>query len=345
MRHSKAVGRSPSWALLLAGLASAALGCAKLAGLSGDGYYLRNEDAGTAGSGGSAGSAGSSGSGGSLAAGGDSAVAGAGLETGGGAGQGHSSELYTTVEASIMAGGIERTFLVARPRSVPDDAELPLVFSFHGHNDTSESTADRIRAELPLEDEAAGAATFVYPRAPGVDWSFTTDAQRANEAEVVTAMIEAVDGMFGVDRARVFLVGWDGGAFLVNSVACRLPAGLLRGVAIHSGSLYSVDTPDGGKDFDEEPSGRTTCHLPSALLIWGTSDVGVSYAMQGTLTRNYYVGTLQCATTTMPWPSAPPCVSYDACSAELVWCSIDGLGHSLWPEASAAIWRFIDNQR
>lgn len=328
--------------LSMALVAAAAFGCSQVSGIDSGQYYLDEREPAAGGAAGSADGSGAAGSG-SLAG----AAGGIRMTTPTPnlvEPEGDAAGAYSTREMSITVAGVQRSFLVARPRSVADGVELPVVFSFHGHVDTLESTAESIRAALPLEDEAAGAATFVYPRAPGVAWPFTRDEQRANEAQVLIAMIDDVGATFGIDRRRVFLVGWDGGAFLVNSVACRLPAGIVRGVAIHSGTLYSVSTAS-GPDFDETPSGRTTCQLPSALLIWGTSDVKVDYAMQGMLTHDYYVGTLQCAKTTSPWAPAAPCVTYDSCAAPLVWCAIPGLGHSIWPGAAASIWRFIDDQR
>jgi poly(3-hydroxybutyrate) depolymerase len=295
-------------ALLVAWLAVLATRCSGLVGIDGDEYYQVGADT-----------------------------------SGAAAAESDASDPYVIVEASSSAGGIERDSIVARPRSVLDGVRLPLVVSFHGHADTRESTAEGIRAGLPLEAEAAGAATFVYPRAPNSAWPFTNDEQRASEAELLLALIDDMDERFGIDRERVFLVGWDGGAFLVNALACRLPDGVLRGVAIHSGSLYSVRTAS-GRDFDES-GGVTTCNLPSALLIWGTSDVEVDFGTQGHLTREYYVGTLRCAQASRPWLPAPPCVSYDACDRALVWCPLEGFGHALWPGAAAAIWQFIATER
>ncbi|HEY5961729.1 MAG TPA: PHB depolymerase family esterase, partial [Polyangiaceae bacterium] len=202
-----------------------------------------------------------------------------------------------------------------------------------------------------LEREAAGAAVFVYPRAPNSapGWPFFNDAGRTIEAKFITAVIVALEAELNIDPKRVFLAGWDGGAVMVNALACRLGTNVLRGVAAHSGSLYEVPRDDGmGNDFEFDlDTGVTSCPLPDALLIWGKADQsgGTTYAADGTKTRNWYRATLGCQPSTQPWTSSPACVSDTTCPRSFVWCPIEGLGHSIWPGAAAAIWRFFDGLR
>jgi len=305
-------------------------GCTQIAGESFEGYSLRPDVVPEAAGAADAGMSGAAGA----AASTDGAVGAVAAE-----------------ERRLVSGGIERRFLLVHPEPMPTDARLPLILSFHGERETLENSAETIREALPLEREAAGAAVFVYPRAPNSapGWPFFNDAGRRIETEFIRAVIGAVEEELGIDPMRVFLAGWDGGAAMANALACRLGTNVLRGVAAHSGALYEVPREDGmGDDFEiDRPTDVTSCPLPDALVIWGTSDQsdGTTYAGDGLKTYKWYGGTLGCQPSQEPWSSVPECVSNSACLRSVVWCPIEGLGHSLWPGAAAAIWQFFDGLR
>ena len=112
---------------------------------------------------------------------------------------------YAVEERRLTSGGIERAFLVARPNPMPD-GPLPLVLSFHGERDTLENSSEGIRRGLPLEQEAAGAAVFVYPRAPNSaqGWPFFTDVGRARETVFIADVIAALGTELGIDGGTYF---------------------------------------------------------------------------------------------------------------------------------------------
>lgn len=234
---------------------------------------------------------------------------------------------------TLVSGGVSRPFLLARPDPMPARA-LPLVFSLHGDGGDGAS----MRAALPLEAQSALGAVFVYPDAPGGAFEYWTSDGRAREAQFVKDLIASLAADLGIDTSRVFVTGMSGGATMANALGCRLGPGVLRGLGIHSGTLYPVDD-----DFTYTNSGGVSCALPATLFVWGKDDdsAGTSYA-NGEAVRDNYLSTQQCAATTTPW-TVSPCQAYDSCGSAVAWCPIDGLGHAIWPGAAAAMWKFFDS--
>ena len=245
---------------------------------------------------------------------------------------GKGAPAYATSTQTLVVGGITRTYLRAVPSPLPADA--PLVIVLHGDGGNSAN----IRAALPLEAQAQGKAVFVYPKSAGGSFEYWSLAGRQAEAAFVQALIARVDADVGVDTSRVYLAGMSGGATMSNALGCRLGAGVLRGLGIHSGTLYRADA----SEFDYTGNGGVTCDLPPAIILWGTADnvAGTQYA-NGVGTRNNYAATFFCDATTTPWSPAP-CVAYDGCDRRLHWCAIEGMGHSIWSGAAEAMWRFFD---
>jgi endoglucanase len=183
---------------------------------------------------------------------------------------------------------------------------------------------------------------FVYPNAPGGTFEYYTYDGRSREAVFVTDVIAAMQTEFGIDTTRVFVVGFSGGATMTNALGCRLGPGVIRGLGIHSGTLYPVNDGGGNPDFTYTGNGGVSCPLPAAAFIWGESDTtsGVSFA-EGVNVRNNYAATQSCAATTAA-TLVSPCVAYDGCTRTLDWCAIPGMGHSIWSQAAPALWQFID---
>ena len=248
------------------------------------------------------------------------------------------SAAYVSETRTIVSSGISRSFVLAHPTTVPTGTALPLVFSLHGDGGNGAS----MRSGLPLEGQAATGAVFIYPNAPGGSFEYWTYDGRSREAIFVTDVIAAMQTEFGVDTARVFIVGMSGGATMANALGCRLGPTIVRGLGIHSGSLYPVQNGMGVPDFTYTGNGGVSCPLPAAAFIWGENDTtpGVSFAT-GISVRNNYAATQSCSATTTP-SLVSPCVSYDGCTRELDWCAIPGMGHSIWPQAATAFWQFID---
>lgn len=253
------------------------------------------------------------------------------------AASGEAMAQYTSSNRTLQVGAIQRSYLLATPNS--GSGGKPLVVSFHGDGGTGAG----MRASLPLEAAAAGAAVFAYPNAsntPGVGGTFEyfSDSGRAAGVDFVRALIDALETELQIDRSRVFLAGFSGGGTMINALGCRLEADEIRGLGIHSGSLYPID------DFTYTGNGGVSCALPAAMLIWGEADStpGVTFAT-GQGVRDNHRATQNCAATSTPFAPAP-CIQYDTCQRQVAWCQIPAMGHSIWSQAATAFWNFFAAQ-
>ncbi len=245
---------------------------------------------------------------------------------------------YVTETRNLVVDGQSRSFLLAKPSPMPTGA-LPLVISLHGDGGSSAG----MRAALPIETVAAGQAVFAYPKSKDGAFEYWSDAGRAHEGHFVQQIIASLQGAPGIDSSRVYLVGFSGGATMANALGCRLGRGVIRGLGIHSGTLYPVDG-----DFGYTANGGVDCALPPAILIWGKNDQsgGVSYA-DGLDVLGNYRASQNCSANSVAFPPSP-CIAYSGCTHRVNWCAIDGLGHSIWgsgtaatQSAATAIWNFI----
>ena len=162
---------------------------------------------------------------------------------------------YVTETRTLIVGEVTRTYLLARPDPMPATA-LPLVISMHGDGGNSAG----MRGALPLETaatNAGGKAVFVYPKSKDGAFEYWSDAGRAHEGQFVQQLIASLHGSLGTDSGRVYLVGFSGGATMANALGCRLGRNVIRGLGIHSGTLYPVDG-----DFGYTGNGGVTCVDP-----------------------------------------------------------------------------------
>lgn len=239
---------------------------------------------------------------------------------------------YVVEARTLTSSGDKRAFTLARP---PTTAGAQLVVSFHGDG----GTGPAFRTALPLEPNATRPTVFVYPTAPSGTFGYWDDAGRTKEAQFVRDVVDALGAELGIDKGRVFLAGFSGGATLANALACRLGKTYVRAVAVHSGTLYPVTTASGKDDFGYDPSGAPTCALPPAILAWGALDKGDTSFAYGQDTRDGYRAKNGCASTTKP-AAWSPCATYDGCA--VTWCPIDGMGHALWSGAAKAFQQWFD---
>lgn len=246
------------------------------------------------------------------------------------------SAVYATSNGELVVNGETRTFLVAHPADATA-ISLPVILSFHGDG----SSGSSIRKALALEAHGREPAIYVYPNASGGIFRYATHEGRELEAAFVQSLLAQIEEELPVDRSRVYLVGFSGGATMVNALACRLGSNVIRGVGIHSGTLYPVDSGGGAHDFVENAYGATSCDLPASLIIWGEQDLseGTSFA-EGQITRNRHVATQGCSQATEDGPVAL-CRNYHSCTRPVSWCPIPALGHQAWPDAANAMWQFF----
>jgi len=248
---------------------------------------------------------------------------------------------YVAENRTIVSSAVERSFVLSMP-STPPASPMPLVFVLHGDGGNGAS----MRSSLGIEDEADAGAVLVYPNVSGNNtFEYYTFDGRTREAQFVTDVIATLDAEADIDTERVFITGFSGGATMANALGCRLGPDVIRGLGIHSGSLYATMDDMGDPDFTYTGAGGVSCPLPATMFVWGENDNanGVTFAT-GQGVRDNYLATQTCDATSADGPVAP-CVTYDVCERAVVWCPIDGMGHSLWSGAANALWTFFETLR
>jgi len=246
---------------------------------------------------------------------------------------------YVVEERSIESNGVTRPFVLARPEP-GSTAGLPLVIVLHEDGGTGAGIRDALLIESHLT------AVYAYPDAPEGTFAYNTVAGRQAEAQFVQDLIAALQAELGINADRVFVAGMSGGATMANALGCYLGPSVIRGLGIHSGTLYQVEIGkdvDGNPlyDFDYTPTGGVNRPLPDVRFVWGTDDAGdgTTYA-EGQAARDKYLATQECAGTTTP-VSPDPCVVYDGGTRAVEWCAIDKLPHAIWDGAAGAFATFF----
>lgn len=233
---------------------------------------------------------------------------------------------------SIQVDGQARTYALFVPTSYDPKKPYPLVFAFHGDGGSGAG----IRTTMKLEDQAQGAAIFVYPDGLSKTWDLDSPTATNKDYKFITALVDKLAATYCTDQTRRFLTGFSRGAYFTNQLGCRSPREW-RAVAPHSGGgPYGLDG-----EYDD--NGNWKCSGPSkpaALVIHGGSDDLGDYGKES---RDFYRTANACKTTTKPTPPSP-CVAYDGCAAgkPLTFCLVPNMGHQFWSaSAPQAIWSFF----
>jgi polyhydroxybutyrate depolymerase len=344
--------------LILAGLVSAlAIGCGNSGTSSGTGGSSSTGGAGTgtggAGTGGGNATGGTPGTGGGTATGGTPGTGGATgtggtTSTGGGTGTGGSGSMTSgcgatppalgssnpqTINVTDSKGTVTaRQFYVSIPSDYDPTKSYRLIFAWHYAGGSAATLAGTgfsggyygVQPKLPeaiyvaaqgLLSTPGDATTSGWPNTNGGDIAF------------LNAMLTWLESKLCVDTTRILSTGMSYGGIMSNTIGCQMPD-VFRAVAVMSGALF----------------GRTSScksHDIAAWITHGTADPTVDISGDETA-RDQYLADNHCGTTsTAVDPS--PCMSYDGCDSgyPVVWCPVDGEGHTIPSFAAGAIATFL----
>jgi polyhydroxybutyrate depolymerase len=229
-------------------------------------------------------------------------------------------------EFTIPLGGANAAFTITVPPDYDPATPTPLVFGFHGRNQTHIQL--RTQDAANIQTEIGGRAVVAYLKSQaGPGWNF------AEEVEPNVAFFNAVyDRMLAdycVDTSRVFAVGHSSGGYFANILACRY-GDRLRGIGAVAGNTQEFDC-----------AGRV-----AAMVVHGVRDSVVSFA-GGQQSRDTYRATNGCGAEAAPF-AVTPCIEYQGCDEGLpvAWCehnepTYQDTNHG-WPSfASRAIGQFL----
>jgi polyhydroxybutyrate depolymerase len=127
----------------------------------------------------------------------------------------------------IRVGGLDRTFLAYVPRNLPTNA--PVVFVLHG----AMQSAQMMRVSTGYEFERLAdqhGFLVVYPHGYEEHWndcrkqaSYAARKRAMDDKGFLLALIEQFHSTHGIDRTRVFAMGYSNGGHLAYRLALELP--------------------------------------------------------------------------------------------------------------------------
>ena len=243
-------------------------------------------------------------------------------------------------EQRVWSDGRERTYRLFVPPSYDGRTALPLVLDLHGSGGTAARQAANSRFEALAASEGFAVASL-QAGAEGNRWNVPVTAERPNDVQYVSDVIDHVAARLCTDRARVYATGFSGGARMSSLLACRLndriaaiaPMAGLRWPGPCQGRAIPVLTFHGLAD----PQNTYDGHVESRGLEWLES---VPDALAGWARHNRCRG--DALLDDPPGPLST--LHYSDCRAEVRLVRIDGLVHA-WArtevDATAEMWRFF----
>ncbi|MDB4942524.1 MAG: Esterase lipoprotein LpqC [Labilithrix sp.] len=245
--------------------------------------------------------------------------------------------VVSTHETTTTSGGVLRKYNLSLPVDYAASRSYPLVLSFHG----SPGNADVMLMYNPFDGASKKDAIVAYPNALDASWDLTASTSNV-DMQFTKELVTELAGKYSIDTARVFGVGWSGGGFFVNMLACTFPS-LMKAFASHSGGApYSDIVPLGSK----YPNGYPKCgdaESPVAAFIFhGQLDNTVPYG-SGEFESSYWGYVNGCSDNASPIMPAP-CVTHDGCPAgkPVVFCGYPAAGHGVEPTAFDTSWALFN---
>jgi polyhydroxybutyrate depolymerase len=247
-------------------------------------------------------------------------------------------------EQRLTSGGRERTYRLFVPPSYDGRTRLPLVLDLHGSGGTAERQAATSRFEALAAREGVLVATL-QAGTEGNRWNVPITAERPDDVQYVSDVIDHVAARACTDTARVYATGFSGGARMSSLLACKLnsriaaiaPMAGLRWPGPCEGRAIPVLTFHGLAD----PQNTYDGHVEGRGGEWVES---VPEALAGWAGHNGCRG--EAVLEDPPGPLST--LRYAGCNAEVRLVRIDGLMHQ-WArdevDATAAMWEFFRGQR
>lgn len=126
----------------------------------------------------------------------------------------------------MRSGGVERRYVMYVPKDRAAGTSLPVVFDFHGSG--SDPGEEMQISGLADAAERYGflllmpVAAVAMPGG-GYTWNVPPDKQLPDDVLFAIDVLEHAAERVAIDRHRVYLTGFSGGARLASQVACAIP--------------------------------------------------------------------------------------------------------------------------
>lgn len=191
------------------------------------------------------------------------------------------SQAQTTVNKTLVSGGLTREYRIYIPAMYDGTKAVPLVFNFHGY--TSNNLAQEFYGDFrPVADTAN--FIVVHPQGTviggGNAWNNFDLATTPDDVAFTSDMIDSLKANYNIDLNRVYSTGLSNGGFMSYDLACKLNS-RIAAIASVSGSMIA--------------SHFNTCNVlrPTPILqIHGDIDAVVSYNGTGGIIASVHIDTL-----------------------------------------------------
>ena len=156
--------------------------------------------------------------------------------------------MYGGVNAeSIEIDGELREYVLYVPASYDGDANIPILFNFHGFGDSAENYMNNADMRALAETEVF---ILVYPQGSCLDgaphWNPCPNGgdnkSTANDFGFVESMINEISFQYNVDMNRIYAVGYSNGGMMAYGLA-NYKSDLIAAVASVSGSMLDCVGP------------------------------------------------------------------------------------------------------
>jgi polyhydroxybutyrate depolymerase len=223
----------------------------------------------------------------------------------------------------LAFGGLDRSFIVHVPPGYDPTAPTPVVFNFHGYS--SNAAQEVFFSNMNPTADARG-FVVVYPDGYHNSWNAgaccgDAAAEGIDDVAFVRALVDEVDRLFCIDRARLFAAGMSNGGYLSYRLACEA-ADLFAGFAPVAGGI-----------------GITGCapSRPVPLIAYhGTVDSMVPFTF-GEESFHQYARLAGCTGDPVRTAHGTSyCDAYETCDdgVRVGFCALEGMDHC-WPGGAA----------
>jgi poly(3-hydroxybutyrate) depolymerase len=234
-------------------------------------------------------------------------------------------------EFTIPLNGANAAFTITVPPDYDPATPTPLVFAFHGRNQTHIQLRTQDAANIQTEIGSRAVTAYLKSQG-GPGWNSAQEVEP--NVAFFNAVYDRVLADYCVDLSRVFAVGHSSGGYFANILGCRY-GDRLRGIGSVAGALQ-----------------ETMCseQRVAGMFVHGATDTVVANS-GGRAARDQLIAKNGCSQSTVAGPVSP-CVAYEGCAPgfPVQWCEhqeptylVQGMptNHG-WPSfASRALGQFL----
>ena len=122
----------------------------------------------------------------------------------------------------LTSAGGARSYRLFVPPQYDGSMRLPVVLELHGSGGNAEGQARTSGLRMLATREGFLVASLQAPAATGNRWNVPVTADRPDDVEYVSDVIDDIAALVCADLSRVYATGFSGGARMSSLLACRL---------------------------------------------------------------------------------------------------------------------------